>query len=69
VITLTEESQRILLSLSKPLSPIAREQFFRQVASTLAELSEIGPGTVYQVAAAVQRALFDAPLLDGSSED
>jgi len=66
--TLSEESRQILLALARPLPPMVREVFFRQVVDALAGYDEIGPGTVYRAAMAVQQALFDAPALDGSED-
>jgi hypothetical protein len=57
-----------VMAAARPIAPHQRDSFLQAVAAELVRLNDcIGPGTVHQVCAAVQRKFFDAPDLSGAA--
>jgi hypothetical protein len=61
---LTEEQQRLILALSYPLPSHQRSEFYERIAAEIASLPEVGDGTLYRLAAGIQRSMVDYPLLN-----
>jgi predicted DNA-binding transcriptional regulator YafY len=60
-ISLTDSELTAVMDAARPLQPRDRDRFLRAVAQAIAELPEIGPGSVYRAIHATFRANFDAP--------
>ena len=60
-IRLSDDELDAVLAAARPLAVERRDAFLQQVATGLQACTEIGPGVVYRVVAATQRAFFNAP--------
>jgi hypothetical protein len=63
---LSEEQQRLILTLARPLPRAMRDVFFARIGAELVNLPAIGDGSLYRLAVGIQRSLIDPPALDGS---
>jgi hypothetical protein len=67
---LSEAQQQTVLRLAQPIQRRLQGEYFRAVAVAIAALpTPIGDGELYRVAVECQRKLFDAPVLDGTTND
>jgi predicted DNA-binding transcriptional regulator YafY len=60
-ISLTDSELTAVMDAARPLQPRDRDRFLRAVARAIAELPEIGPGSVHRAIASVWRQHYDAP--------
>jgi predicted DNA-binding transcriptional regulator YafY len=60
-ISLTDSELTAVMDAARPLQPRDRDRFLRAVAQAIAELPEIGPGSVHRAIASVWRQHYDAP--------
>ena len=60
-IHLTSEHADAIHAAALPLAPDRRAAFITQVATTLQNLPEIGPGNLHRIIADAQRAHFGPP--------
>ena len=60
-ISLTDSELTAVMDAARPLHPRDRDRFLKAVAQAIAELPEIGRGSVYRAIHATFRANFDAP--------
>jgi len=60
-ISLTDAELTAIMDACRPLQPRDRDQFLRAAAQAIAELPEVGPGSVHRVITDLQRRYFVAP--------
>jgi len=60
-ISLTDSELQAVMDAARPLQPRDRDAFLRAVATAIAELPAVGPGSVHRAIASVWRMHFDAP--------
>jgi len=62
-ISLTDSELTAVMDACRPLQPRDRDRFLRAVAQAIADLPEVGPGSVHRAIASVWRQHYDAPVL------
>jgi len=60
-ISLTDSELEAVMNACRPLQPRDRDRFLRAVAQAIAELPEIGPGSVHRAIASVWRQHYAPP--------
>jgi hypothetical protein len=60
-VRLSDSELDAVMTAARPLPVERRDAFLQQIASTLSNCGELGPGVVYRVIAQVQREHFDPP--------
>jgi hypothetical protein len=60
-IALSDDELEAVMNAARPLSPLGRDRFLKAVAQAIAELPEIGPGSVHRAIASVWRQHYDPP--------
>jgi hypothetical protein len=60
-IRLSDSELDAVMAAARPLPVERRDAFLQQVASSLQNCRELGPGVVYRVVAETQRAFFNLP--------
>jgi hypothetical protein len=58
---LTEEQQRLILTLSYPLPRHRRSEFLERIATEVAALPTVGDGALYRLASQIQKSMIDYP--------
>jgi hypothetical protein len=60
-VRLTDEQLTAVFAAAYPLPPDRRSEFLEHIARELANLPEVGDGSLHRVIMTVQRIYFDAP--------
>jgi hypothetical protein len=60
-ISLTDSELTAVMDAARPLQPRDRDRFLKAVAQAIADLPEVGPGSVHRAIASVWGQHFDAP--------
>jgi hypothetical protein len=58
---LSDSELEAVMAAARPISVDRRDAFLQEIASSLQDCAEIGPGAVYRAIAATQRHFFDPP--------
>ena len=66
-IRLNDDELQAVMDAARPLQPRDRDRFLQAVAHAIAELPEVGPGSVHRAIASVWRQHYDAPDLRAES--
>ena len=66
-ISLNDDGLQAVMDAARPLQPRDRDRFLKAVAQAIAELPEVGPGSVHRAIASVWRQHYDAPDLRAES--
>lgn len=68
-VRLTDDQMSAVLAASHPLPADCRSDFLPDVARTIAELPEVGDGSLHRIVVEVQRRYFDPPCSDDGSSN
>jgi hypothetical protein len=66
-IALSDDELQAVMDAARPLQPRDRDRFLKAVAQAIAELPEVGPGSVHRAIASVWRQHYDVPDLRAES--
>jgi hypothetical protein len=67
-ISLTDSQIDAVFAAARPLEPLDRSRFLKDVAAELAGIADPGDGTVAKICRQIQRRYFDPPQLTESGK-